>query len=163
MSGPHALRAPFAALAAALVALPLAACVPGPVACPAIAAAPVVTIHITPQRAATLKPGTLSGQACQDGLCSGGQLDVMDDSGPSAGPGWKRASILMRSLTESPIDLTLTGTDASGEPIGTQQARFTPRVEHPWGPQCPSTLIAEVTFDVGSLRTATPSPAQRAT
>lgn len=162
MSGLHALRVASAALAAAVAVLPLAACVPGPVACPAIAAAPVVTLHITPQRAATLRAGTLWGEACQDGVCSGGQLKVLDDSGPSAS-GWKRASILMRTLTESPIDVTVKGTDTSGTPIETLKTTFAPRVEHPWGPQCPAALIADVTFDVGSLRTATPAPAPRAT
>jgi hypothetical protein len=137
---------------AAIAMLPLAACTPQPAACPAIAAAPVVTIHVSPDRAATLASATFTGQACQDGACSGGPLELLDDSGASATPGWKRASIMMPRLTTSPVDVTLSGADLRGDPLGDQRVTVTPREDHPFGPQCPSVLIVEVTFDAAGLR-----------
>jgi hypothetical protein len=79
-------------------------------------------------------------------------LDLLDDTGPSTSPGWKRASIMMTRLTESPIDLTLTGSDVRGVPLGDQRAIITPREAYPFGRQCPRVLIAEATFDAEGLR-----------
>ncbi|NUP73473.1 MAG: hypothetical protein HOQ07_02270 [Sinomonas sp.] len=129
-----------------LTTLFVTACWPQPVACPAIAAAPIVTIHITPDRAATLDPASLNGEACQDGECHGGPLTLLDDSGPNTQPGAKRAMIMMMTLTESPIDLTVSGANTSGQSIGTSHVRFSPRADYPWGPQCPKVLIAEATL-----------------
>lgn len=121
--------------------------VPQPIACPMIAMAPAVTIHVTAGRAATLDPSSLTGEACQDGKCHGGRLTLSDDSGPNTEPGAQRATIMMLTLTENPIDLTVSGRTTSGQSIGEAQVRFAPRVEYPWGRQCQRALVAEATLD----------------
>ncbi|WP_422934930.1 hypothetical protein [Sinomonas sp. P47F7] len=144
MQGARKLGAAFACALGACTLL--TACLPQPIACPMIAAAPIVTIHVTPERAATLDPTSLTGEACQNGQCHGGPLTLADDSGPNTQLGAKRAQIMM-ILTDSPIDLTVTGTNTSGKSIGSNHVRFTPRVEYPWGRQCQRVLIAEATLD----------------
>lgn len=58
---------------------------------------------------------------------------------------------MMSRLTVSPVDVTLSGTDIRGDPLADQRVTVTPREDHPFGPQCPSVLIVEVTFDSAGL------------
>ncbi|MDQ4501398.1 hypothetical protein [Sinomonas sp. ASV322] len=134
----------------------VAACWPQPVACPALSLAPEVVIHVPEHRAATLDRASLTGEACQDGVCNAGPLELRPEGGiginPPTSPVSFVAMIFMRKgLTESPIDLTLSGKDTSGSSIGDPHLRFSPRVDYPWGPQCSRVIIAEVTFDDAGL------------
>ncbi|MEA5454799.1 hypothetical protein SPF06_08705 [Sinomonas sp. JGH33] len=143
-----------AAFAAGLAALPLAAC-SHPAACPAISLASVVTIHVAEHRAATLDHASLTGEACQDGACYGGPLELRAEGGDSTQatpvPSYVAMIQMTKPLTENPIDLTVSGKDTSGASIGDPHLRFSPRIDYPWGPQCPRVVIAETTFDDAGL------------
>lgn len=145
-----------AAFCAAFAAGPLSAC-QGPVACPMIAAAPFVTLHISPDRASTLDPASVTATACQDNGCHGGPFELSDEQPPTAGTGpavppGKVGHIDMRSLTETPIDLTVSAHDLTGRPLGEYRLQFAPSVDYPWGTTCPRVIIAAATWDNAGLR-----------
>jgi hypothetical protein len=136
-----------ATFAAALCLASLTAC-QSPAACPAIAAAPFVTIHITADRSATL--AALSATACQDGTCHGGPLALMDEQTPDGTLG-KVGHVDMGTLSEAPIDLTVSGRDLAGQAIGAYRLRLIPRTEYPWGRDCPRVVVAQATLDASGL------------
>lgn len=159
-----------------LTAASLVAC-QGPVACPAIAAAPILTIHITADLAVRLNPLSVTATACQDNGCHDGPLTLTDErpAGPvepgtegtgtavsgTAAPGTaasgtaasgKIGRINMGLLTETPIDLTVAGHDLVGASIGPYRIQFGPRISYPWGSACPRVIIADATWDTTGLR-----------
>lgn len=143
-----------AALAVVTLALASPAACQGPAACPAIAAAPFLSVHVSAERAATLS--SITASACQDGQCHGGPLTLTDDDPAGQGGAGKVGQIDMRKLTESPIDLTISGVDSAGHTVGQYRLQFAPRVEHPWGADCPLVVIATVTLDRTGLHVSAP-------
>ena len=144
-----------AASAAILTAASLVAC-QGPVACPAIAAAPFVTLHISADLAAGLDPTSVTATACQDTGCHGGPLALKDEqtSGSPTQPG-QVGWINMGTLTETPIDVTVSGQSVQGQHLGDYRLQFAPHISYPWGYSCPRVITAEVTWDGSGLH---PSP-----
>ena len=122
---------------------------PYPPPCPAIAAAPFVSIEISPERAATI--ATLRGRGCQAGSCREADLELLSFPGT---PG-RTAQLDMGVLTEDPIELTLTATGpgpAGGVSQTTAQLTFTPIAEYPFGEHCGTFVRAVVVWDGQGLR-----------
>ena len=142
------------ALAVMTLALASPAACGGPAACPAIAAAPFVSVHVSAERAAAIS--SFSASACQDGQCHGGPLNLTDDAPAGQGGAGKVGQIDMKKLTESPIDLTISGVDSAGRTVGQYGLQFAPRIEHPWGAGCPLVVIASVTLDSTGLHASPP-------
>ncbi|WP_433875679.1 hypothetical protein [Sinomonas atrocyanea] len=142
------------ALAAMMLTLASPAACRGPAACPAIAAAPFVSVHVSAERAATFS--SVTAWACQDGQCHGGPLALTDYAPAGQGGAGKGGQIDMKKLTESPIDLTISGMDSTGRSVSQYGLQFTPRVEHPWGDQCPLVVVASVTLDSAGLHVSSP-------
>lgn len=141
------------AAAAILTAASLVAC-QGDVACPAIAAAPFLTLHIAASVAATLDPTSITATACQDTACHGGPLPLIDEQASgSASPG-KMGEINMGILTETPIDLTVSGRDLLGRPLGDYRLQFVPHIAYPWGYTCPRVITAGALLDGTGLHPA---------
>ncbi|MDQ4492253.1 hypothetical protein RBS60_18795 [Sinomonas sp. ASV486] len=147
-----------------LTATPLVAC-QGPVACPAIAAAPFLTIHITENLAARLNPLSVTATACQDNGCHDGPLALTEEQ--PASPATQSAAaassstgkvgrINMGLLTETPIDLTVAGHDLLGTGIGPHRLQFAPNISYPWGYGCPRVVTADATWDTTGLRRSGP-------
>lgn len=135
-----------AAAAGALAATSLVSC-HGNAACPAIAAAPFLTLHIAAGVAATLDPTSVTATACQDTACHGGPLPLADEhAAGSAAPG-KIGQINMGSLTETPIDLTVSGRDLLGKPLGDYRLQFVPHIAYPWGYSCPRVITVGALLD----------------
>lgn len=59
---------------------------------------------------------------------------------------------MLDRLTESPIDASVGGTDASGLPLPVRTLAFTPRVAYPYGQQCGRFISAGVLLDADGLR-----------
>ena len=144
-----------AAAIAAAAAVLLSGChyfpSPYPPPCPAIAAAPFVSIEISPERAATI--ATLHGRGCQGGSCREADLELLSFPGT---PG-RTAQLDMGVLTEDPLELTLTATGTSPGPGGavsqsTAQLTFTPIAEYPFGEHCGKFVHAVVVWDGQGLR-----------
>ncbi|GAB3269129.1 hypothetical protein GCM10027449_03040 [Sinomonas notoginsengisoli] len=146
----------MAASAGILTATSLVAC-HGEVACPAIAAAPFLTVHISADLAATLNSGSVTATACQDAGCHGGPLALADEqaSGSASVPG-KVGRIGMGSLRETPIDLTVSAQDLQGQHLGDYRLQFAPRISYPWGSSCPRVVTAEVSWDRSGLHPSMP-------
>ncbi|WP_077488298.1 hypothetical protein [Sinomonas mesophila] len=148
-------RGTGALAAAAAAAILLTGCQffpsPYPPPCPAIAAAPFVSIEISPELAATI--ATLHGRGCQAGSCHEADLELLSLPGT---PG-RTAQLDMVVLTEDPIELTLTATGPGPGPTGrvtqtTAQLTFTPIAEYPFGQHCGKFVRAVVEWDAQGLR-----------
>jgi hypothetical protein len=149
-------------------AVSLASCSPQAVPCPAIAQASVVALTIPRHYADSVKSVHL--QACQDGICKAGELDLQPgmksvDQGcePGGEPdgscsatatpdGTKVGMLMLDVLTESRIDATATGVLTSGAAIPERNLSFTPRSAYPFGEQCGRFLTANVILDEAGLR-----------
>lgn len=134
--------------------------------CPAIGQATVVSMTV----AAPYVPqvGTLRLKACQDGACAEDDLElhpgsVTVDQGcnadgacsATASPdGTMIGMLFLASLTESPMDLTATGTVPDGSALPVRTLNFTPRGTFPYGEQCGRFVTASVVLDAGGLRQA---------
>ncbi|WP_423183059.1 hypothetical protein [Arthrobacter sp. NyZ413] len=141
-------------------------CQPQVTACPAIAAAPVVSLTLTASYVPSVKAVHL--KACQDGKCHEADLKMRSGSvsvpasctpqpagacSSVASPdGTKYGYLQMGSLTASPIQAEVTGTAADGTPLPTRALDFTPTVAQPWGGQCPATITASLLLDAMGLR-----------
>jgi hypothetical protein len=62
--------------------------------------------------------------------------------------------LMMEPLTASSVEVTVTGTDAAGNPLPKRTVAFTPRVVHPFGEQCGAFNTAGVVLDAAGLRQA---------
>ena len=154
-SGAASLKAAGAVAAGVAAATLLTGCgffpSPYPPPCPAIAAAPFVSIEISPERAATIT--TLHGRGCQGGSCREADLELLSFPGT---PG-RTAQLDMGVLTEEPIELTLTATGPGPGPAGgvtqtSAQLTFTPVVDYPFGEHCGKFVHAVVEWDAQGLR-----------
>jgi hypothetical protein len=159
----------FAALAGlGCTALLAAGCQPQ-AACPAIAPAPVVALTVAREYTGSVK--TLRLKACQDGRCTEADLELIPgsttvDQGCEPGPdgmdrpcsatsspdGTLTGMLMLDRLTESPIEASVGGTDASGLPLPVRTLTFTPRVAYPYGEQCGRFISAGVLLDADGLR-----------
>jgi hypothetical protein len=66
--------------------------------------------------------------------------------------GTKRGMLMLDILTESPIDVTSTGTSIDGSPLPVRTLRFTPRGDYPFGEPCGRFISASVVLDEAGLR-----------
>lgn len=66
--------------------------------------------------------------------------------------GTKRGLLMLDVLTESPIDVTATGTSIDGSPLPVRTLRFTPRGDYPFGEPCGQFISASVVLDEAGLR-----------
>ncbi|WP_458780695.1 hypothetical protein [Arthrobacter sp. D3-16] len=90
-----------------------------------------------------LHPGSASiDQGCTpDGVCSA-----------TASPdGTKFGSLLLQTLTESPMAVTASATAPDGSPLPVQALDFRPRGDYPFGGQCGRFITASVLLDADGL------------
>ena len=66
--------------------------------------------------------------------------------------GTKRGMLMLDMLTESPLDVTATGTSIDGSPLPVRTLRFTPRGDYPFGEPCGRFISASVVLDEAGLR-----------
>jgi hypothetical protein len=66
--------------------------------------------------------------------------------------GTKRGMLMLDILTESPMDVTSTGTSIDGSPLPVRTLRFTPRGDYPFGEPCGRFISASVVLDEAGLR-----------
>ena len=159
-----------ALLGLACTTLLATACQPG-TACPEIGQAPVVTLTVAREYAASVH--TLRLKACQDGRCAEGDLELLPgttsvDQGCEPGPygkdrpcsatvspdGTLTGMLLLEPLTDSPIEASVGGTGPGGVPLPVRTLTFTPRVAYPYGAQCGRFISASVLLDADGLRQA---------
>lgn len=162
------MRTVAAVLGLGCIALLAAGCQPQ-TACPAIAQAPVVALTVARQYAGAVK--TLRLKACQDGNCAEADLVLFPgstavDQGCEPGTygsdrpcsatvspdGTLTGTLMLDHLSDSPIDASLNGTDASGLALPVRTLTFTPRVAYPFGEQCGRFISAGVLLDADGLR-----------
>jgi hypothetical protein len=163
-------------LAALSASALLSGCETFEVACPAIAQAPGVSLTVTAGYANAVQG--LSMKACQDGACVAGKLELVPgttsvDQGCSPaveapggygyGPdrvcsatskpdGTKRGILHLPALTQSPMDVTVSGTLSNGRPLPARTLRFTPDGNYPFGEQCGRFITASVVLDGNGLK-----------
>lgn len=139
-------------------------CGPGASACPAIAQATAVSVTITAGYAPQV--GTLHLQACQDGNCKEGDLELRPgtasvDQGcnpegacsATASPdGTRVGTLMLDALTESAMTVTASGAGPDGSALPVRTLQFQPRAVYPFGEQCGKFLTASVTLDSTGLR-----------
>jgi hypothetical protein len=65
--------------------------------------------------------------------------------------GTKRGMLMLDFLTESPMDVTATGTSIDGSPLPVRTLRFTPRGDYPFGEPCGQFISASVVLDETGL------------
>lgn len=163
-------------MAAFSAAALLSGCETFEVACPSIAQASGVSVTVAAGYAKAVQG--LSMKACQDGACKAGKLELVPgttsvDQGCSPaveapggygyGPdsvcsatskpdGTKRGFLQLPVLTESPMDVTVSGTLSNGRPLPARTLRFTPDGNYPFGEQCGRFITASVVLDGDGLR-----------
>jgi hypothetical protein len=144
--------------------------------CPSIAQAPGVSVTVAAGYAAAVRE--LNVKACQDGACKAAKLELIAgttsvDQGCSPaveapggygyGPdsvcsatskpdGTKRGLHQLPELSESPMDVTVSGTLSNGNPLPVRTLRFTPDGNYPFGEQCGRFVSASVVLDGAGLR-----------
>lgn len=145
------------------------ACGPAGSACPAIAQATAVAVTVTAGYAPHV--GTLHVRACQDEKCRESDIELRPgsasvDSGCSpegacsatASPdGTKVGSLMLETLTESAMTVTVSGTAPDGTALPVRTLDFRPRAEYPFGEQCGKFLSASVVLDDAGLHQQTRS------
>jgi hypothetical protein len=137
------------------------------VACPAIAQASGVSVTVAASHAPAVK--ALHLKACQDGLCREAELELApgfisvdqgctDGSRPdgscsatSKPDRTKRGMLMLDVLTESPMEVTASGTSIDGSPLPVRTLRFTPPGDYPFGEQCGRFVSASVVLDEAGL------------
>ncbi|MFE4196240.1 hypothetical protein ACFRJ9_10275 [Paenarthrobacter sp. NPDC056912] len=142
----------------------LPGCFPQEVACPAIGQVAGVSLTVSAGYAGDV--ASLRLKACQDGVCSEGDLmlhpgAVSVDQGcspdgvcsaTSSPDGTLLGSLELPALSESPMEATVSGTSRSGTALPTRTLTFTPRGDYPYGEQCGRFISAAVTLDGEGLR-----------
>jgi hypothetical protein len=83
---------------------------------------------------------------------SGGSGHDRVCSATASPDGTKRAMLMLDTLTESPMDVTATGTSIDGSPLPMRTLRFTPRGDYPFGEPCGRFISASVVLDEAGLR-----------
>ncbi|MEE2570266.1 hypothetical protein V1638_12790 [Pseudarthrobacter sp. J64] len=159
-------------LMATTTALLTAACSPQEAGCPAIAAAPVVSVTVVRDYVPQVK--SLHLKACQEGTCAEGDLDLQpgsvsmsDDCNRDAGPdsvcsatstpdGTLIGMLMLERLTDAPVDVVLTGTGPDGAPLPELPHTITPIVSTPYGEQCGQFISAAVNLDADGLSSRLP-------
>ncbi|XAS67637.1 hypothetical protein V3C33_19840 [Micrococcaceae bacterium Sec5.7] len=140
-----------------------------PAPCPAIAQASAVSLTVAADYVATVR--TLHLKACQDGSCKEADLELFPgsvavDQGCEPGPygpggvcsatsspdGTMRGTLMLDILTESPMELTATGTATDRSPLPARMLDFTPRGVYPFGERCGRFLTAAVVLDAAGLK-----------
>lgn len=152
----------------------LSGCQSFEVACPSIAQAPGVAVTVANDYAAAVK--ALHVKACQDGTCKAADVQLVPgtasaDQGcsPDAEPpggygpgsvcsatsspdGTKRGILQLATLSESPLDVTVTGALRDGKPLPSRTLHFTPKGNYPFGEQCGRFVSASVVLNAAGLR-----------
>lgn len=142
-------------------------CEPYGDACPAIAQVTGVSVNVAAEYAPAV--GILHLKACQDGTCGEADLDlhpgsVSIDQGctpdgvcsATASPdGTKVGTLMLETLTESPMTVTASGTSSDGSALPVRNLDFRPRATYPFGEQCGKFIVASVTLDESGLREQT--------
>ncbi len=132
------MRRLWAAIALTTTAALWSGCEPQVTVCPAIAMAPVVSLTITAEYAPTIK--TVHLKACQDGKCREGDLELRPGSvslpqscrpepdgscsAVTSPDGTRYGFLNMGTLTSSPIDAEVTGTDTNGGTLPRQDTQL---------------------------------------
>lgn len=161
-------------LVAATTAFTAAACTPPEVACPAIAAAPAVTVVVEQDYAPHIR--SLYLKACQDGTCTEGPLELQPgfvsigeechhDAAPdavcsatSSPDGTLHGMLMLDALTESPVAITLTGETQDGTELPALTSTINPTVSTPFGEQCGRFISASARLDAAGLTQGSPNP-----
>ncbi|WP_258804501.1 hypothetical protein [Pseudarthrobacter sp. NS4] len=160
------MRKPGLLLALITTAGLASACGPGSgaVPCPAIAQATAVSVTVTADYAPHV--GALHLKACQEGACKEAGVELHPGSASidqgctpdgvcsaTASPdGTKVGSLMLETLTESPMTVTASGTAADGSALPVRTLDFRPRGEYPFGEQCGRFVSASVELDAQGLR-----------
>lgn len=130
--------------------------------------APVVSLTVAAEYAPMVK--TVHLKACQDGKCREADLELRPGSAsipvncvPEPGAACSAVSspdgtsygfLNMGTLTASPINAEVTGSDASGGTLPARTLDFTPKSAKPWGEQCQTVITASLLLDANGLRQA---------
>ncbi|MEO5314995.1 hypothetical protein PV772_12890 [Pseudarthrobacter sp. CC12] len=150
-------------VALGMAAALLSACGPAGSACPAIAQATAVTVTVTAGYSSQVR--TLHLRACQDGTCKESDAELRAGSSSvgqgcteegacsaTASPdGTKVATLMLETLTESPMVVTASGTASNGTALAVRTLEFRPQALYPFGEQCGKFLSASLTLDGGGL------------
>jgi hypothetical protein len=138
------------------------ACVPTVTSCPAIAQAPVVTLTVLESYVPVVR--TVHLKACQSGVCKEGDLALAPGTkavnqgceGPDAAchatsfpDGTLYGLLWLDLITDDPIDATVSGVGADGEPLPVRTIAFTPKLT-----QCPKFITASLVLDAHGMRQA---------
>ncbi|MDR6439252.1 hypothetical protein J2790_004427 [Paenarthrobacter nicotinovorans] len=152
------------ALTLAGTAALLPGCYPQAVACPAIGH--IAGVSVTVAAGYTDQVGTLRLKACQDGSCT--ENDVVLHPGATAvdqgcspegmcsatsSPDGTLVGFLeLPSLSENPLEATLSGMSPAGIALPVRTLTFTPKGDYPYGEQCGRVISAGLILDGGGLR-----------
>ncbi|TLM88066.1 hypothetical protein [Pseudarthrobacter sp. NamE5] len=155
-------------LAAMTTAGLASACGPGPGAapCPAIAQATAVAVTVAAGYAQEVH--VLRLKACQDGSCTEDDVELRPGSdsvdqgctegvcSATASPnGTKVGTLMLPTLTESPMSVTASGTAPDGTALPLHTVDFRPTPDYPFGQQCGRFLSAGVLLDGEGLHVRT--------
>lgn len=161
-------------LTAVSTALITAACAPQVSVCPDIAAAPVVSVTVDREYVPNVR--SLHLRACQDGTCAEGPLDLQpgtvtvgEECNHAAGPnavcsataspdGTLRGTLVLGPLTESPVEITVTGVGSNGAPLPVRNHTIIPVVSIPYGEQCGRFISASATLGKDGLSSGLAKP-----
>jgi hypothetical protein len=160
------MRRLWAAIALTTTTALWSGCNPQVTVCPAIATAPVVSLTIAAEYVPMVK--TVRLKACQDGKCHEAELELRTGSvsvpqscspepdgscsAVSSPDGTRYGFLNMGTLTGSPINAEVTGSDANGGSLPVRTLDFTPKIAKPWGEQCQTTITASLRLDAQGLR-----------
>ena len=157
------MRKPILLMALVTAASLTSACEPAGSACPAIAQATAVAVTVS--AGYSPRVAALHLRACQDGTCTEGGIELRPGSSSidqgcspegacsaTASPdGTKVGSLMLATLTESPMAVTASGTAADGTALPVRTLEFQPKAQYPFGEQCGKFLSAAVVLDDAGL------------
>ncbi|GGJ38710.1 hypothetical protein [Paenarthrobacter histidinolovorans] len=142
----------------------LSGCVFEPVACPAVGHVAGVSVTVAAEYADQV--GSLRLKACQDAGCTAkdvilnpGAVTADESCTPdgvcsatSSPDGTLQGFLELPALSESPLEVTASGTSTAGAALPTRTLEFTPKGEYPFGEQCGRVISAAVWLDAAGLR-----------
>jgi hypothetical protein len=134
------------------------------VACPAVGQ--VAGVSVTVAAGYSNEVGKLHLKACQDGVCTEGDLAlhpgaVSVDQGctpdgvcsaKSSPDGTARGMLELPGLAETPMEATLSGTSPSGTELPVRNLTFSPKGDFPFGEKCQRFVTASLILDAAGLR-----------
>ncbi|MFC8039832.1 hypothetical protein ACFUOZ_10805 [Paenarthrobacter sp. NPDC057355] len=142
----------------------LSACADVPVACPAIGHIAAVSLTVTADYVNQV--GSLRLKACQDAACT--EKDLMLNPGAvtsdekctpdgvcsatSSPDGTLQGFVELPSLSESPMEVTVSGVSKTGAALPVRTVSFTPRGSYPYGEKCGRVISAGVVLDTEGLK-----------